>query len=453
MKKLLLAALLMMPAAAGFAQDNLTVKDGRMWHSSYSREMVITGVPYDEYLSGDTVIDNHSCLKYYRTCEAMNEKDNYIGAVYEENHQVYLYARDKWSLLYDFNMKAGDVAEVRYGKVKVLDVDTIEVNGVRHKRMRMADVVDGSVMPDAQWGYWVEGIGGDRGFGESSGWNLVGSSLGLMECQDGDNVIFTWDDFRKPSVWTRSNLTVKEGRRWSQAYFYYLDIETNPYKPFDEYLSGDTIIDGRHGLKLYRTFEWKDMKDQVVGALYEEDHKVYANMAGEQGWKLLYDFKLNAGDICGSYRVLGVDTIQVQGVSYRRMSMIEEEALKNWENGLYEGMPEDDFYRIHTGYWVEGIGSDEGLLHLGSWGYYSSNSYMFNQCSDDGKVIFTLDDFKKAPTSTIRGLAPAAGRDAVTEVYTLGGRLVSKGHGLPSLPKGLYIVKTGGQTQKRVIGE
>ena len=42
----------------------------------------------------------------------------------------------------------------------------------------------------------------------------------------------------------------------------------------------------------------------------------------------------------------------------------------------------------------------------------------------------------------------------LTEVYTLGGRLVSKGRDLPrGLAKGLYVVKTDGKTQKMLINE
>ena len=46
------------------------------------------------------------------------------------------------------------------------------------------------------------------------------------------------------------------------------------------------------------------------------------------------------------------------------------------------------------------------------------------------------------------------GDTGLTEVYTLGGRLVSKGLDLPrGLAKGLYVVKTGGKTQKMLINE
>ena len=46
------------------------------------------------------------------------------------------------------------------------------------------------------------------------------------------------------------------------------------------------------------------------------------------------------------------------------------------------------------------------------------------------------------------------GDTGLTEVYTLGGRLVSKGRDFPrGLAKGLYVVKTGGKTQKMLINE
>ena len=48
----------------------------------------------------------------------------------------------------------------------------------------------------------------------------------------------------------------------------------------------------------------------------------------------------------------------------------------------------------------------------------------------------------------------SVGDKGLTEVYTLGGRLVSKGRDLPrGLAKGLYVVKAGGKTQKMLINE
>lgn len=36
------------------------------------------------------------------------------------------------------------------------------------------------------------------------------------------------------------------------------------------------------------------MKDVLIGALYEKDHKVY--LYQDNTWSLLYDFTLNVGD-------------------------------------------------------------------------------------------------------------------------------------------------------------
>ncbi len=201
MKNLILIFSFMAAVSVAFAQDNLTVKDGRHWLCTYSRGGLIVGASYEEHLSGDTIIDGHQCLKLYRTCEVNGENDALVGAVYEENHKVFLCDADKWVLLYDFTLGKGDVAEVQYGgKVKVLDVDTIDVNGTLCKRMKMADVYGDTDTEEDSWGYWVEGIGSDRSFKESSGWNLVGSTLCLLQCKEGDAVVFTDDDFKKQPV-------------------------------------------------------------------------------------------------------------------------------------------------------------------------------------------------------------------------------------------------------------
>ena len=55
-------------------------------------------------------------------------------------------------------------------------------------------------------------------------------------------------------------------------------------------------------------------------------------------------------------------------------------------------------------------------------------------------------------TASVKGVVDRSVLGGMTEVYTPSGRLVAKGDGLPVLPKGLYIVKTGGQTRKVVLG-
>ncbi len=203
MKNLILIFSFMAAVSVAFAQDNLTVKDGRRWLCTYSRGGLIVGTSYEEHLSGDTIIGGHLCLKLYRTCEANGENDALVGAVYEESHKVFLHDADKWILLYDFTLDKGDMAEVQYGgKVKVLDVDTIDVNGTLCKRMKMADVYGDIGSEEDSWGYWVEGIGSDRSFKESSGWNLVGSALYLLQCKDGETIVFTDEDFKKLPVTT-----------------------------------------------------------------------------------------------------------------------------------------------------------------------------------------------------------------------------------------------------------
>ena len=91
------------------------------------------------------------------------------------------------------------------------------------------------------------------------------------------------------------------------------------------------------------------------------------------------------------------------------------------------------------------------ILHM--WGMKKSLKKNFENMegwNDIPEIIETPE--LTGVTASVKGVVDRSVLGGMTEVYTPSGRLVAKGEDLPVLPKGLYIVKTGGQTRKVVLG-
>ena len=155
-------------------------------------------------------------------------------------------------------------------------------------------------------------------------------------------------------------------------------------------VNGDTIINGERCFKM----SYK-MIDQHTGAtvgegnngLYlEKDKKVYLRqkIRDSWNWRLLCDFNLQVGDKKpGTNRqVTAIDNIYVQGASYRRFHLSEP--------GEYEG-------EVEEGCWVEGVGSSRGLLDTSSWAV-TGGTHKLITCYEDGKCIFTSENFENMPS-------------------------------------------------------
>lgn len=169
--------------------------------------------------------DNCFCYLHTTTIEVgnvriFNEKEYYEllgdfplthGVVYvrEENNQVFFYAEDcdKEYLLYDYNLKVGDgicIVDPLYPysisnqtceltefemeylyKYKVTDIDVVEYNGVKRKRLRLENYHG-----HYPYGYWVEGIGCMRGITYQISSQLMGGVQQLKDCYALDELIF-----------------------------------------------------------------------------------------------------------------------------------------------------------------------------------------------------------------------------------------------------------------------
>lgn len=204
-----------------------------------------------------------------------------------------------------------------------------------------------------------------------------------------------------------------EGKVWKCVTSNYSPLHDEGDTPFTVKVVGDTICDGRTMKKLHIEYEEgvKGFYSRNVAA-YEEGGRLHDyDSSNEVGPDiLLIDMNMKVGDpIWGSYyHVTAVDTICVDGIARKRITIGDAE------------------YKV---IWVEGIGSN-----IDSWftsiavhiGEYS----MLMECYDNGKKVFSNTDFSLPATSSIN--QPTADPLNNGKAYDLSGRRINlaKHHGV-----------------------
>ena len=158
---------------------------------------------------------------------------------------------------------------------------------------------------------------------------------------------------------------IQEGNEW-----YTLDAQVCSPQPLKGYntlvhrIADDTLIDGVRYTKVMQTVN--DVGTPTLAALLrEEDGKVWERYLYGSTDVLLYDFTANLGDslVCGYGDYFVLDSISIEQIG-------GVDRKKFWFGLEYDFI--GDPYAMET--WIEGIGSDLGLLFCGSYffcgGYY-----------------------------------------------------------------------------------
>lgn len=119
---------------------------------------------YQFFIEGDTLIEGKLYSKLFHT------QFNYMGGLREENKKIYIYPErthiGMWeyefpsdtseNLLYNFDsLTVGSSFVINSRTLNVLSIDSVEFDGIYHKRYR----ITGSPM---WYEYWIEGIGSDN---------------------------------------------------------------------------------------------------------------------------------------------------------------------------------------------------------------------------------------------------------------------------------------------------
>ena len=362
MKRTLLLITCMLVSLTMLAHEYF-LEEGKVWtyhyHGFNGREFNV-----DRIIDGDTIIGGLTYKKIYDKIGGQ-----YQYALREEGKKIYIvYPHyETASLLYDFSKNAGDVINELAHPLIVASVDTIDIDGVKFRRMRVQD----ADQPVEEWNddlihmynFWIEGVGSESLLESSI--REEGNAYNLLSCQINGRV-YTQHELlgivSKPTPQNDYHPFVEEGKVWKVGNTQ--TILDNSVQVVDYYyFAGDTIIGGKTCKQMmwqrfvnpnHPYYEYFPKSPSKVGAWYEENKKIYFYDETRQSTRIMYDFSLNANDtllfltdwsspfIIGPKQTGGIDGFK--GV-YRDIRMCGEEGQS-----------------YHDTFWLEGVGCIRGPI-------------------------------------------------------------------------------------------
>ena len=193
---------------------------------------------------------------------------------------------------------------------------------------------------------------------------------------------------------------IQEGNEWCTLDAIVCKDTEGHYNTLVNWLSGDTLINEVRYTKVMETLNGEGTPYQVA-LLREEDGKVWETYNGNSEI-LLYDFTANVGDslVCGYGDYFVLDSISIEQIG-------GVDRKKFWFGLEYDFTGEP--YAMET--WIEGIGSDLGLLYCGS--YYFCGGYYRALCfHQDGELIWQNPEYDACVITSVEEII-----DKVISVY------------------------------------
>ena len=321
------------------------------------------------------------------------ETDDYLG---EADGKVYLYNQKSQNTvqIMDFTLKVGDTYRQMltggpnddYMDFVVTAVtDTVIATSVdKTPRKCLYLSRAGSTNIDD---VWVEGIGSLVGGVYGAYVQLmVGAIPSLRSCQENGKALYeAYHPF------------LKEGKTWNYQY-YYRNLRNGEEEEWSKDISyvvnGTTEIDGKTYYKMYRVSE---EGSEYYCALREEDRKVWMR-TDNGGERMLYDFGMSVGGCYMPYDEW--NTLQLVAISPMRF---KDEILNVFHYDVSVNYFFLESFEVFPYSVVEGVGCDKGWNILELFYSVPSNGIImredFLSCYEDGKCIFTADDFNDLPTT------------------------------------------------------
>ena len=186
---------------------------------------------------------------------------------------------------------------------------------------------------------------------------------------------------------------LKEGKTWKfEEYYHNVWDDEEWTKDVSYVINGTTEIDGKTYYKMYRVSE---EGSEYNCALREEDKKVW-KYSSDDGEKLLYDFNMSVGDSympVGDWRIfklVAINPIRVHDVLLNAF---------HYDVRIEHTAEIVDVISVPI---VEGVGCSKGWNLARLFSQAPTNGIIhrenFLSCCEDGKCIFTVDDFYNLPT-------------------------------------------------------
>ena len=357
------------------------------------------------------------------------ETNEYVG---EADGKVYLYNQQTKNTIQvmDFTLKVGDTYRQTltsdpndgYWDFVVTAVkDTVIATSV-DKTPRKCLYLSWSDSKETD-DVWIEGIGSlYEGVQGAYGRMKTGAISMLRICKADEQTLYeAYHPF------------LKEGKTWNyQEYYHNLLDDEQWTKDVSYVINGTTEIDGKAYYKMYRISE---EGSEYYCALREEDRKVW-QYTSDDGDQLLYDFGMSIGDSYTPsdepirYQLTDIKPMRFQ--YYQLLNVLHYDVSEQYD-------PTEPYEYIGPEQIVEGVGCRKGWNFMELYALVPYNGILhgenFLSCYEDGRCIFTADDFNlyEMQTKEIEVINDNKAENK-KGIYNLQGQRISH------LQKGLNIV-------------
>jgi hypothetical protein len=177
------------------------VNEGFMWSGMYiykdlsGKDSVAS---YHIKFEGDTILNDRTYTKIWQSNDSLGVNWNVSGLIREVEKRVYYHKLNDNGfydmLLYDFSVKTGSsllLSSIEspgsFESMKVTNVDSIEVNGVKRLRIQLSDGTDSDT--------WIEKIGSLQGIINHCYFELDSIERILLCMQQDGNIIYSNETF------------------------------------------------------------------------------------------------------------------------------------------------------------------------------------------------------------------------------------------------------------------
>ena len=228
---------------------------------------------------------------------------------------------------------------------------------------------------------WVEGIGSLYGGVQGAYGRVKAGAISMLRICKAD----------EQTLYEAYHPFLKEGKTWNyQEYYHNLWDDEQWTKDVSYVINGTTEIDGKTYYKMYRISE---EGSKYYCALREEDRKVWL-YTSDDGDQLLYDFGMSVGDSYTPsdesirYQLTAIKPMRFQ--YYQLLNVLHYDVSEQYD-------PTEPYEYIGPEQIVEGVGCEKGWNIMELYAIVPSNGILhgenFLSCYEDGKCIFTADDF------------------------------------------------------------
>jgi len=171
---------------------------------------------------------------------------------------------------------------------------------------------------------------------------------------------------------------LSENNKWTE---YVINIQSNYITAKNQYwTAGDTIINGQTYKKIVtHPRPWPEIGDNgYIGAIREDNGKVYAILRWGESEFLLYDYTIQVGDVIRSTSPEGYLSCPLTVTQINEITL--ETGKKRKRFFLDEGIT-----------WIEGIGSTGGLFHDAMW-HATNYTVSYLVCFQNDNIPIYIDD-------------------------------------------------------------